>query len=93
MTVVSSSTRRAAFLGFRDMLPLMIPAFGALFPGTAATWIKALPTYGLVEAIVGVTTRSESWSDLGPMLVLLGAWGAGLFALGSAVLRRRVATL
>jgi ABC-2 type transport system permease protein len=81
------------FLSLSLMIPLMIPAFGALFPGTAATWIKALPTYGLVEAIVGVTTRSESWSDLGPMLVLLGAWGAGLFALGSAVLRRRVATL
>lgn len=81
------------FLSLSLMIPLMIPAFGALFPGTAATWIKALPTYGLVQAIVGVTTRSESWSDLGPMLALLAAWGVGLFALGSAVLRRRVATL
>ena len=25
------------------MIPLMVPAFGALFPGSAATWIKLLP--------------------------------------------------
>lgn len=81
------------FLSMTLMIPLMIPAFGALFPGTAATWIQALPTYGLVEAIVGVTTRGESWSDLGGVLVMLGAWGLAIFALGSAVLRRRVATI
>jgi hypothetical protein len=71
----------------------MIPAFGALFPGTAATWIRVLPTYGLVEAIVGVTTRSETWADLAPALLALAAWCVALFALGTLVLRRRVATL
>jgi ABC-2 type transport system permease protein len=81
------------FLSLAIMIPLMIPAFGALFPGTAATWIRALPTYGLVEAIVGVTTRAESWSDLGGAFALLGAWCIGLFAMGTMVLRRRVATL
>lgn len=81
------------FLSMTLMLPLMIPAFGALFPGTAATWVKLLPTYGLVEAIVGVTTRGESWSDLGPVLLLLATWGVALFALGSVVLRRRVETI
>ena len=81
------------FLSLSLMIPLMIPAFGALFPGSAATWIRALPTYGLVQAIVGVTTRGESWADLTPTLGLLAAWGVALFALGSTVLRRRVATL
>jgi ABC-2 type transport system permease protein len=81
------------FLSLAIMIPLMIPAFGALFPGTAATWIRVLPTYGLVEAIVGVTTNGESWSDLGWAFALLGAWCFGLIALGTTVLRRRVATL
>lgn len=81
------------FLSLTLMIPLMIPAFGALFPGTAATWIRVLPTYGLVEAIVGVTTRAESWADLGPALLGLGVWCVALFALGTAVLRRRVQTL
>jgi ABC-2 type transport system permease protein len=81
------------FLSLALMIPLMIPAFGALFPGSAATWIRVLPTYGLVQAIVGVTTRGESWADLTPALGLLAVWGVALFALGSVVLRRRVATL
>lgn len=81
------------FLSMALMIPLMIPAFGALFPGTAAAWVKLLPTYGLVEAIVGVTTRGESWSDLAPVLLLLAAWGVGLFALGGFILGRRVETI
>lgn len=81
------------FLSLAIMIPLLIPAFGALFPGTAATWIRALPTYGLAQAIVGVTTRGESWSDLGGAFALLGVWCFVLLALGTVVLRRRVATL
>ena len=81
------------FLSLALMIPLMIPAFGALFPGTAAAWIRVLPTYGLVEAIVGVTTRSESWGDLAPELLALTAWCVALLALGTVVLRRRVETL
>lgn len=81
------------FLSIALMIPLLIPAFGALFPGTAAGWIRALPTHGLVEAIVGVTTRAESWSDLGPTLLGLGAWCLALFTLGTLVLRKKVQTL
>lgn len=81
------------FISLAFMIPLMIPAFGALFPGSAATWIQALPTYGVVEAIVGVTTRAESWADLGPELGMLGVWCVALLALGTVVLKRRVATL
>jgi len=81
------------FLALALMIPLMIPAFGALFPGSADAWIKVLPTYGLVEAIVGVTTRGESWSDVAPALFALGAWCLILLGLGASILRRRVETL
>ena len=75
------------------MIPLMIPAFGALFPGSSPTWVKVLPTYGLVNALIGVTADGESWSEIGPALLLLAAWGVAAFAAGAYILRRRVATL
>lgn len=81
------------FIAFFFMIPLMIPAMGALFPGSTATWIKVLPTYGLVEALVGVTVDGESWAEVAPVLLLLAAWGAGAFVVGAYALRRRVATL
>ncbi|MEA2023833.1 MAG: ABC transporter permease, partial [Actinomycetota bacterium] len=75
------------------MIPLMIPAFGALFPGSSPTWVKVLPTYGLVQALIRVTADGESWSQIAPSLILLAAWGAAAFAAGAFILRRRVATL
>ena len=75
------------------MIPLTIPAFGALFPGSTATWIKLLPTYGLVEALIGVTIDGDGWAEVAPVLLLLAAWSVGAFAVGAYVLRRRVAAL
>jgi ABC-2 type transport system permease protein len=75
------------------MIPLMIPAFGALFPGSPPTWVKALPTYGLVEAIIRVTVDGDGWNEIAPSLLLLVAWGAAAFVAGAYILRRRVATL
>ncbi len=75
------------------MIPLMIPAFGALFPGSSPGWIKVLPTYGLVEAVVRVSVDGESWSQIGPALLMLAAWGLAAFAAGAFILKRRVAML
>lgn len=75
------------------MIPLMIPAFGALFPGSSPTWVKVLPTYGLVQAIIRVTVDGDSWSQIAPSLLLLAAWGVATFIAGAFILRRRVATL
>jgi len=81
------------FISMVFMLPLMIPAFGVLFPGSPALWVKALPSYGLVDAIVGVTTNGEGWSDVAPSLLLLAGWCVVLFGAGIVTLRRRVAAL
>lgn len=75
------------------MIPLMIPAFGALFPGSSPAWIKILPTYGMVEAVIGVTIDGDSWSQIAPALLMLAAWGVAAFAAGALILKRRVATL
>lgn len=75
------------------MIPLMVPAFGALFPGSTAAWIKALPTYGLVDIVVGVTAYGEGWAEAWGTLLVLTLWGAAAFVTGALVLRRRVVTL
>jgi len=75
------------------MIPLMIPAFGALFPGSSPLWVTALPTYGLVQALIRVTAEGETWSQIAPSLLLLAAWGVAAFVTGALILRRRVATL
>lgn len=81
------------FLSMTFMVPLMIPAFAVLFPGTAAGWVRVLPSYPLVDTIVRVTTAGAGWSDVGLSLLGLAAWCVALFALGVFVLRRRVVRL
>ncbi|MCB2224715.1 MAG: ABC transporter permease [Actinobacteria bacterium] len=81
------------FISILIMIPLMIPAFGVLFPGTAAGWVQALPSFGLVDAIVGVTTGGEGWAEVAPNLALLAGWCAVLFGAGVWILRRKVASL
>lgn len=75
------------------MIPLLIPAFAVLFPGTASAWVQALPSYGLVNVIVGVTAYGDGWREVGADLAILTGWCLVAFALGVTVLRRRVARL
>jgi ABC-2 type transport system permease protein len=94
MAMISGSLGRD-FLGIVGwsvlfMLPLAVPAVAVLFPGTAATWVQALPTYGLVRVIIGVTAYGDGWSAVATDLVMLTAWGVAAFAVGVLVLRRRV---
>lgn len=81
------------FVSMAFMIPLMVPAFGALFPGSAALWVQALPTYGLVEAVIDVSVDGAGWDDVGASLAILAIWGIAAFVAGAAILRRRVATI
>lgn len=81
------------FTSMLFLVPLMIPAFAALFPGTAATWVQALPSYGFVQTVVEVSTQNAGWSDVAGYLALLAAWTLAAFAAGWMLLGRRVATL
>ncbi len=81
------------FWGMAYMVPLLIPAFAALFPGTASAWVRALPSFPLVQGLVDVTTYGAGWSETLPELSALLAWCVGLFGLGFVVLRRKVESL
>ena len=81
------------FYGVLFFIPLAIPAFGSLFPGSASTLVQVLPSYGVVETIVGATAYDEGWGALGPKLGMALAWDAALLGLGFFILKRKVETL
>lgn len=81
------------FNGMLVMIPLLIPALAALFPGTASAWVRALPSYPLVGGLIDVSTFGAGWGDVVPQLSALAAWCAVLFGLGWLVLRRKVESL
>jgi len=75
------------------IIPLAIPAFGVLFPGSASVWVKAMPSYGLINTIVGVTSYNEGWSEVLPELSMLFGWCLTVFAVGWFILKRKVESL
>jgi len=81
------------FYGVLFFIPLAIPAFSSLFPGSASTLVQVLPSYGVVETIVGATAYDEGWGALGPKLGMALAWDAVLLGLGFFILKRKVETL
>ena len=81
------------FYGMLFIVPLAVPAFAVLFPGTASTWVKVVPTYGLIQVLTGATAYGDTWADVAGHLALAAAWVAVLYACGLLVLRRKVVTL
>lgn len=75
------------------LLPLAIPAFAVLFPGSTASWVQFLPSYGLIEAIQVANLTGGTWSDVAGNLGILAGWGVLFAAAGLLVLRGRVRTL
>ncbi|HUU61872.1 MAG TPA: hypothetical protein VMX37_05755, partial [Acidimicrobiia bacterium] len=81
------------FWGMLYMVPLLIPALAALFPGTASGWIRVLPSYPLVRGLLDVQVHGAGWADTLPDLGVLLAWCVALFTAGWLVLRRKVQAL
>ncbi len=78
------------FISVAFMIPLMVPSFAVLFPGSAAGWVQAMPSYPLVDIIVSATVDRPSWADVAPEFALLAGWCAAVLAVGWVTLRRRV---
>jgi len=79
--------------GMMFMIPLMIPAFAVLFPGTASGWIRVIPSYPLVQGLVNVGTYGDGWAETLPEVGALFSWCLVLFAIGWMVLKRKVETI
>ncbi|MCL4078027.1 ABC transporter permease [Coriobacteriia bacterium Es71-Z0120] len=74
-------------------VPLLIPAFAVLFPGSVAPWVRVLPTFPIIDVLVKATVYGGGWREAAGSLVYALAWLAVLFGAGVVALRRKVASL
>ena len=75
------------------IIPLMIPSFAVLFPGSVAAWVSMLPSYPIVRMLYDVTIYGALWSDVTPYMVYALLWVFLLFGLSLFVLKRKVTRL
>jgi ABC-2 type transport system permease protein len=81
------------YYGMLALIPLLIPSFAAMFPGTAAPWVQFMPSYGIIQALIDVTAYGESWSGIAADLGISLAWVVAIVGAGVWALRRKVASL
>lgn len=76
------------FYGMLFMFPLLVPALAVVFPGTPPLWIRALPSYPLVDGLVQNVTYQHG--ALMSQIGLLAIWCVVIAGIGWVVLKRRV---
>lgn len=81
------------FYSMLFIIPLFVPAVAILFPGTVATWIKALPSWPLAQMLVDITSYGAGWAEVAPLFGLLALWSVAVLTVGWVVLSRRVQTI
>lgn len=81
------------FYAMLFVVPLIIPTFSVLFPGSAATWVRVLPTYPIIDVLVGAFNYGATWSSSWQSLAYAAAWLVVLYGAGLFALKRKVETL
>lgn len=81
------------FYAMMFTVPLLIPAFSVLFPGTAATWVQVIPTYPIIDVLVGAFNYGATWAESWQSLAYAAVWLVVLFGAGVFALRRKVESL
>lgn len=81
------------FLSIIFLVPMIVPAVGALFPGSASTVVMAMPSYGLIEVLLGVTAYGEPALEQLTLLAGTAAWCVAFVVAAVVVLGRKVNTL
>jgi len=74
-------------------IPLLTPTFSVLFPGTAAGWVRILPTYPIIDTLYAAMTYGTTWADSARELAYAAFWLVVLYGAGLFTLRRKVASL
>lgn len=81
------------FYAMLFVIPMIIPAFSVLFPGSAATWVKVLPSYPIINVLVGTTIYDATWADSWGSLAYAAVWLVVLYGAGMLALKRKVESL
>lgn len=74
-------------------IPLLIPTFSIMFPGSVAPWIRIIPTYPIIDVLVRSTVYGATWSDSWGSLAYAAAWLVVLYGAGLIALKRKVESL
>ena len=75
--------------GMLILIILFIPAFGIMFPGAVTGWVKAIPSYYLVDTVHRASNFGAGWGDIWYNLVVLLGFGLALGLIGIMALRRK----
>lgn len=75
------------------IIPLMIPSFAVLFPGSVASWVSMLPSYPIVRMLYDVTIYGALWADTASYMLYALLWVVLLYGLSLLVLKRKVTRL
>jgi len=75
--------------GILAIITLSLPSFSVLFPGVFTSWIKAIPSYYLTDAVHKVVNFGAGWSDVWLDLPILLGFSLAFLGLGILALQRR----
>lgn len=75
--------------GMAIFVVLAVPGFSVMFPGAITGWIKAVPSYYLVDTVHRVSNFGAGWMDMSGNLLILTGIDIGLVLVGIAALRRK----
>jgi ABC-2 type transport system permease protein len=68
---------------------LIVPTFNIMFPGSITGWIKAIPSFYLVDTIHRVANFGSGWGDIWTNLLILLGFTAVIMWAGIMLLRRK----
>ena len=75
--------------GMVVLVVLSIPTFGVVFPGTMSGWVKAIPSYYLVDTVHKASSFGAGWGDISNNLLILVGVNTVIVWAGIMALRRR----
>jgi ABC-2 type transport system permease protein len=75
--------------GMVTLIPMFIPSFGVMFPGSVTDWIKVIPSYYLVDTVHRVANFGAGWGDIWLNLLILFGFDLVLVWIGIMALRRK----
>lgn len=74
-------------------IPLLVPTISVMFPGSVAPWVKAIPTYPVIDVLVRSTVYGAGWADVWMSLAYATLWLVVLYGAGLFALKRKVESL
>jgi len=89
IAALSKSFMSVVAWGMVILIILFIPAFGIMFPGAVTGWVKAIPSYHLVDTVHRASNFGAGWGDVWYNLAVLLGVDLALAWIGIMALRRK----